>query len=98
MKNKIKIRNLIKSYSAVISEAFHQIGWNKPVSFFEGYLKAQEANERIIWVTHFKGEFAGYVTLKWRLQYQFFQEQSIPEIMDLNVLPVYRKMGCFIVA
>jgi GNAT superfamily N-acetyltransferase len=44
-------------------------------------------------VAHVQDEFAGYVTLKWRSQYQSFQEQSIPEIVDLNVLPHYRKIG-----
>ena len=38
-------------------------------------------------------EFAGYVTLKWQSQYPSFKEQRILEIMDLNVLPGFRKMG-----
>lgn len=76
-----------------ISEAFNQIGWNKPLSLFEAYLKEQEIGARIVWVAHFKGEFAGYVTLKWQSQYPSFKAQNIPEIMDLNVLPAYRKMG-----
>ncbi|MDX1924071.1 MAG: GNAT family N-acetyltransferase [Rickettsiaceae bacterium] len=47
----------------------------------------------LVWVAHFKGEFAGYVTLKWQSQYPSFKAQNIPEIMDLNVLPAFRKMG-----
>jgi hypothetical protein len=35
------------------------MGWNKPASIFEQYLKEQEVGARIIWVAHFKGEFAG---------------------------------------
>jgi GNAT superfamily N-acetyltransferase len=76
-----------------ISEAFNEIGWNKPATLFQRYLKEQEAGERIVWVAHFKGEFAGYVTLKWQAQYPSFKAQNIPEIMDLNVLPSFRKMG-----
>lgn len=38
-------------------------------------------------------KFAGYVTLKWQSQYPSFNEQNIHEIMDLNVLPSFRKMG-----
>ncbi len=73
--------------------AFNKIGWNKPESLFAGYLKEQEAGERLVWVAHVKGEFAGYVTLKWQSQYPSFKAENIPEIMDLNVLPAYRKMG-----
>ena len=93
MKNQIQICALIEKDIAVISDAFNQIGWNKPASLFEGYLKEQEAGERIVWVAQFKDEFAGYVTLKWQSQYPLFKDQSITEIMDLNVLPAYRKMG-----
>jgi len=93
MKNQIQICALIEKDIAVISDAFNQIGWNKPASLFEGYLKEQEAGERLVWVAHVQDEFAGYVTLKWRSSYPFFKEQNIPEIMDLNVLPSFRKMG-----
>lgn len=91
--NDILIRPPIREDIAVISAAFNQIGWNKPASLFEGYLKEQEVGERIVWVAHFKGEFAGYVTLKWQSGYPSFKAENIPEIMDLNVLPHYRKMG-----
>ncbi len=93
MKNQIQIRPLIREDIAAISEAFNQIDWNKPLSLFARYLKEQEAGERLVWVAHLKDEFAGYVTLKWQSGYPSFKEQNIPEIMDLNVLPVYRKMG-----
>ncbi len=84
---------LIREGSAAISEAFNQIGWNKSPSLFEGYLKEQEAGERLVWVAHVHDEFAGYVSLKWQSGYPSFQEQNIPEVMDLNVLPAFRKMG-----
>jgi hypothetical protein len=50
MKNQIQIRPLIREDIAVISEAFNQIGWNKPTTFFERYLKEQEAEERLVCV------------------------------------------------
>jgi len=64
MKNHTQIHTLIRQEVASISDVFNQIGWNKPPSPFAGYLKEQEAGERLVWVAHFKGEFAGYVTLK----------------------------------
>lgn len=83
----------IRKDIAVISESFNQICWNKPASLFEGYLKEQEAGEQIVWMAHVHEQFAGYITLKWQSQYPSFKAQRIPEIMDLNVLPHYRKMG-----
>lgn len=93
MKNQIQIRPLIRKDIAAISEAFNEIGWNKPATLFEGYLKEQELGTRIVWVAHVKDEFAVYITLKWQSGYPSFKEQNIPEIMDLNVLPSFRKMG-----
>lgn len=84
---------LSSDHIPLISESFNQISWNKPASIFEEYLKEQEAGERIVWVAHFKREFAGYVTLKWQSQYPSFKAQNIPEIVDLNVLPAYRNIG-----
>lgn len=89
----VLIRTLIEEDIIEISEVFNKIGWNKPASLFEGYLKQQGAGERIVSVAHFKGEFAGYVTLKWQSQYPSFKAQNIPEIMDLNILPNFRKIG-----
>jgi GNAT superfamily N-acetyltransferase len=76
-----------------ISEAFNQIGWNKPTSLFEGYSKEQDAGERLVWIAHVHNQFAGYVTLNWQSQYESFAAARIPEIMDLNVLPPFRKVG-----
>ena len=87
------IRPLIREDIVAISKAFNQIGWNKPASLFEGYLKEQEAGERIVWMAHVHEQFAGYITLKWQSGYPSFKAENIPEIMDLNVLPHYRKMG-----
>ena len=119
IRQEYSIVSLATDHIPSISEAFNQIGWNKPASLFEEYLKEQEAGERLVWVAFINrhgersaaiqnnknnwiasssmiprnDEFAGYVTLKWQSQYPSFKEQNIPEIMDLNLLPHYRKMG-----
>ncbi|MFN7611109.1 MAG: GNAT family N-acetyltransferase, partial [bacterium] len=89
----IQIRPLRAEAIRLLSEAFNHNGWNKPPSLFERYLEEQVADERLVWVAYVDDECAGYVTLKWQSHYSSFQELSIPEIMDLNVLPSYRKMG-----
>jgi GNAT superfamily N-acetyltransferase len=91
--NDVFICPFIRETIASMTEAFNQIGWNKPPSLFEGYLKEQEAGERLVWMAHLHDQFAGYVTLNWQSQYESFAAARIPEIMDLNVLPPFRKVG-----
>lgn len=89
----VLVRPLSQADIRIMTEAFSLIGWNKPVSLFDSYLKEAEASERLIWVAFLHDGFAGYITLKWDSQYPSFKEQNIPEIMDLNVLPHARKIG-----
>lgn len=73
--------------------AFKTIGWHKPKSIYEAYLVEQSKKTRSIFVAKIRNKFCGYVTLKWRSAYPPFNENNIPEIVDLNVLPSYRKQG-----
>ncbi|MDI9638518.1 GNAT family N-acetyltransferase [Kamptonema cortianum] len=77
----------------LIISSFTAIGWNKPTSLYQNYLKEQEDDQRCVWVVFKDNDFAGYVTLKWHSDYLPFREQNIPEISDLNVLPKFRKQG-----
>jgi hypothetical protein len=47
----------------------------------------------VVWVAHVQDEFGGYATLKWQSEYTSFKERNIPEMMDLNILLGFRKMG-----
>lgn len=76
-----------------IAHAFEQIGWNKPASQYERYLSQQESGVRDVYVAFVEGEFAGYLTICWESSYQPFFIKSIPEIVDFNVLPKFRRMG-----
>jgi GNAT superfamily N-acetyltransferase len=83
------IRPLFKEDIPTITEAFRSIGWHKPACLFEGYL----AESRLVWLAFVEDEFSGYITLQWKSLYPPFKQQHIPEIMDLNVLPIFRRMG-----
>lgn len=94
-----KIHLLESADIAPIAAAFAQLGWDKPASQYEKYLSEQEAGQRVVMVAH-SGvqnlpilEFAGYVTLCWQSHYPPFREQNIPEIVDFNVLPKFRRRG-----
>ena len=77
----------------LIVTQFAAHNWPKPKSTFTDYLQEQGHQERLIWVAFYDTHFAGYITLKWHSLYPAFNQQKIPEIMDLNVLPPYRNKG-----
>ena len=76
-----------------IAKAFQQLGWNKPASQYERYLLEQELEIREVHVAFLKGRFAGYLTICWSSHYEPFREEKIPEIVDFNVLPKFRRQG-----
>ena len=87
------IRLLEQSDISEIAEAFGQLGWNKPASQYERYLKEQNLGTRDVYVAFVGETFAGYITICWKSTYPSFLEAQIPEIVDFNVLPKYRRQG-----
>jgi GNAT superfamily N-acetyltransferase len=76
-----------------IATAFATLGWNKPASQYENYLAEQNAGQRTVFVAFVDEIFAGYVTVQGESHYPPFQEANIPEIVDFNVLPHFRRQG-----
>ena len=76
-----------------IAEAFQELGWNKPASQYERYLMEQVLKVRDMYIARVTGRFAGYLTICWQSSYAPFREKQIPEIMDFNVLPKFRRQG-----
>jgi GNAT superfamily N-acetyltransferase len=92
-KTKPTIRPLKNDDIPEIAQAFEQIGWHKPASQYERYLAQQELGVRDVYLAWVDGEFAGYLTICWESSYEPFYVRSIPEIVDFNVLPKFRRMG-----
>ena len=90
---KLELREIRKSDCTQISKSFELQGWDKPVAQFEKYLEAQENKERDVIIAEMNGEFAGYLTIKWKSDYKPFQKEGIPEIVDFNVLKKYQRQG-----
>ena len=95
----LTIRLLQSSDIQPIATAFAELGWDKPASQYEQYLSEQESGQRVVLVAH-SGvqnlqtlDFAGYVTICWQSHYPPFREANIPEIVDFNVLPRFRRQG-----
>ncbi|MBW8351095.1 GNAT family N-acetyltransferase [Bacillus sp. IITD106] len=87
------IRELLQEDCGVISKAFTEQGWNKPISQYESYLSEQKEGVRKIVVAEYEGDFAGYLTIRWKSDYEPFFSAAIPEIVDLNVLIKFQKKG-----
>ena len=88
----LQIRLLTAADIEVIADAFTAIGWHKPASQYQRYLAEQAAGERVVLVATVDGNFAGYVTIVWESGYPPFRAASIPEVVDFNVLPSYRRL------
>ncbi|MEV8377039.1 GNAT family N-acetyltransferase [Kribbella sp. NPDC056861] len=88
----LEIRAMVDGDPVVISEAFTALGWpGRTVARYEGLLGQQLRGERDVFVATVDGELAGYVTLTWEPTYD--HGAGIPEVQDLNVLPVFRRRG-----
>ncbi len=91
--HEVVIRLMTKNDVSDIVTAFKNIGWNKPASLFDAYLEDQKSKKRYVWCAYLNDSFAGYVTLNLNSSYRTFNEQNIPEVNDLNVLPQFRNKG-----
>lgn len=76
-----------------ITNAFQQLGWNKPALQYERYLMEQSLELRDVYVALAERQFAGYLTICWQSLYEPFRSANIPEIVDFNVLPKFRRQG-----
>ena len=48
---------------------------------------------RTVYVAFVERQFAGYLTICWTSSYEPFRRRRIPEIVDFNVLPQFRRQG-----
>jgi GNAT superfamily N-acetyltransferase len=90
---KTVIRLLERQDISQIAEAFQRLGWDKPAAQYERYFDEQEQDARRVYVAFVELEFAGYLTICWTSDYEPFREEHIPEIVDFNVLPEFRRRG-----
>lgn len=89
----IRLRSIKQEDCTVISAAFQNQDWNKPVTQYESYVQFVESGERDVILATVNEEFAGYLTIQWTSTYQPFREADIPEVVDFNVLKKFQRMG-----
>jgi GNAT superfamily N-acetyltransferase len=90
---RVLIRLLEQSDIQQMARAFEAVGWDKPASQYERYYREQVEKVRDVYIAFLDGVFAGYLTICWTSTYGPFREENIPEIVDFNVLPRYRRQG-----
>lgn len=94
MQNRRPLIRMLESQAIPqIATAFQQLGWNKPASRYERYLVEQELKFRDVYVAFIEKQFAGYLTICWTSTYEPFHKERIPEIVDFNILPEFRRQG-----
>jgi GNAT superfamily N-acetyltransferase len=62
-------------------------------SKFTLYLEEQQEGKRSVLVAFTDARAVGFVTVGWQSLYPPFQENGIPEIVDLDVLAEFRRRG-----
>jgi GNAT superfamily N-acetyltransferase len=88
----VAIRSLTADDPGPIAAAFAAIGWpGKGVEQYRRYLQEQRDGARPVLVATVDGRFAGYLTVCWASGYAPFRADGIAEIVDLNVLPEFRR-------
>jgi len=93
MSGELQIRLLQQGDIQLITAAFAKLGWDKPAAQYAHYLIEQETGDRVVLVAFMDSVFAGYITILWESPYPFFWKDGIPEIVDFNILPNYRRRG-----
>jgi len=92
-KIKLLIRLLESDDIPEIAKAFQQLGWDKPALQYERYLMEQILEIRDVYIAFTEERFVGYLTICWISSYEPFRREKIPEIVDFNVLPKFRRQG-----
>jgi len=87
------IREINENDPIIISNAFIEQGWVKPIDQYEKYYIEQKKGDRVTLIAEIDGAFVGYVNVLWDSYYPAFREQNIPEINDFNVLIKFRGLG-----
>jgi len=87
----IEIRPMTESDIDGIVRTFAK--WGKERAQYQRYCDEQQKDERVVLVGLDEDEIVGYVTIVWKSGYASFRKEGIPEIVDLNVITEYQRLG-----
>ena len=89
----IRLKELSRNELALFQESFKDTYLSDRFDLFKKYLKEHSEKNRYVLLACSGGKMIGYVTLKYVSDYENFARNNIPEIVDFNVVPRFRKQG-----
>jgi GNAT superfamily N-acetyltransferase len=76
-----------------IGREFARLAWPKTEGYFQKCFVAQQRGEMIVLVARTNEQLHGYLKVVWEPEYSPFRDHGIPEVQDMNVVPVSRRKG-----
>ncbi len=89
----IRLKELSRNELALFQESFKDTYLSDRFDLFKKYLKEHSEKNRYVLLACSDEKIVGYVTLKYVSDYENFARNNIPEIVDFNVVPRFRKQG-----
>lgn len=89
----IRLKEISGNDLALFQESFKDTYLSDRFDLFKKYLKEHSEKNRYVLLACSGGKMIGYVTLKYVSDYENFAQNNIPEIVDFNVVPRFRKQG-----
>ena len=89
----IRLKEISRNELALFQESFKDTYLSDRFDLFKKYLKEHSEKNRYVLLACSGGKMIGYVTLKYVSDYENFARNNIPEIVDFNVVPRFRKRG-----
>ena len=89
----IRLKEFSRNELALFQESFKDTYLSDRFDLFKKYLKEHSEKNRYVLLACSDEKIVGYVTLKYVSDYENFARNHIPEIVDFNVVPRFRKRG-----
>lgn len=91
--NNLSIRLLNESDLPLVIDSIATLGWSIDINVYKNYILKHLEMKDPFWIMLDGNVFVGHVLLKWSPEYTYFNENNIPEIANLMVMPNYLRMG-----
>lgn len=92
MKN-LSIRLLNESDLPLVIDSITTLGWSMDINDYKNYILTHLEMKDPFWIMLDGNIFVGHILLKWKPKYKYFNENNIPEIANLMVMPNYLRKG-----
>ncbi len=74
-------------------ELLDNLKFHADIDYYERCVERHIQKKIKLLMAVFEGKPAGFCILNWQPKYAYFKKCGLPEIQDINVLPLYRRRG-----